>query len=62
MSANPTDAPVFETAQRDRLLRRLVGCFAVAAVAAFGMAIATSVWQRGSDDFEQVSLAQEDPQ
>ena len=61
MSANPTDAPVLETAQRDRLLRRVVGCFAVAAFAAFGLAITTSLWQRTSADFGQVSLAQDVP-
>jgi len=61
MSANPTDAPVLETAQRDRLLRRLIGCLALAAFAALGMAITTSVWQQTSGDFEPVSLAQDEP-
>ena len=61
MSANPTEMPVLETAQRDRLLRRLVGCFAVAAFAALGLAITTSIWQRTSGDFGQVSLAQDIP-
>ena len=61
MSANPTTSPVLETAHRDRLLRRLIGCFAVAAFAALGLAITTSVWHRTSRDFEQVSLVQDAP-
>jgi hypothetical protein len=61
MSADPTTAAVLETAQRDLLLRRLVGCFAVAAAVALGMAITTSVWQQTSGDFDPVSLAQDVP-
>jgi hypothetical protein len=61
MSADPTTAAVLETAQRDRFLRRLVGCFAVAAAVALGMAITTSVWQQTSGDFGPVSLAQDVP-
>jgi len=57
MSVNPTDPASLDTAQRDRLLRRLVGCFAVAALMAFGLAIATSVWQRSGGDMGPVSLA-----
>lgn len=59
MSANPTEPAVLETAQRDRLLRRLVGCFAAAAFIAFGLAITTSVWHTTSRDFDPVSLAQD---
>jgi hypothetical protein len=59
MSANPTETAALETAKRDRLLRRLVGCFAVAAVVAFGLAITTSVWQQTRGDFDPVSLAQD---
>jgi len=61
MSANSSDLAGLDTAQRDRLLRRLVGCFAVAAFMAFGLAIATSVWQQAGGDMEPVSLAQDVP-
>ena len=61
MSANLHDAAVSETAQRDRLLRRLVGCLALAAFVAFGLAITTSVWQQTLGDFESLSLAQDAP-
>jgi hypothetical protein len=61
MSANPTESAVLETAERDRLLRRLVGCFAVAAFVAFGLAITTSVWQRTLGHFDPVTLAQDAP-
>lgn len=62
MSANPTNTPAFETAQRDRLLRRLVACFALAALVALALAITTSIWQQTLGDFQPVSLAQEVPQ
>jgi len=61
MSANPTKMAVLETADRDRLLRRLVGCFAAAAFVAFGLAITTSVWQRTLGHFDPVTLAQDAP-
>jgi hypothetical protein len=61
MSADPTKAAALETAQRDRFLRRLVGCFAVAAAVAFGLAITTSVWQQTWGHFDPVSLAQDVP-
>jgi hypothetical protein len=48
-----------ETAQRDRLLRRLIGCFAAAAFVAFGLAVSTSLWQQAGGDLEPVSLAQD---
>jgi len=50
-----------DTARRDRLLRRLVGCFALAAFLALGMAIATSIWQQSGGDLDAVSLAQDVP-
>jgi hypothetical protein len=59
MSANSSDLAGLDTAQRDRLLRRLVGCFTVAAFMALGLAIATSVWQQAGGDMEPVSLAQD---
>jgi len=59
MSANPTESAAVEMAQRDRLLRRLVGCFAAAAFVAFGLAITTSVWQRTLGHFDPVTLAQD---
>ncbi len=61
MSANPTESAALETAERDRLLRCLVGCFAAAAFVAFGLAITTSIWQRTLGDFDPVSLAQDAP-
>ena len=59
MSANPTESAAVDMAQRDRLLRRLVGCFAAAAFVAFGLAITTSVWQRTLGHFDPVTLAQD---
>ena len=61
MSADPTNAAALETAQRDRFLRRLVGCFALAAAVAFGLAITTSVRQQTWGHFDPVSLAQDLP-
>lgn len=61
MSANPTETAALETAERDRLLRRLVGCFAAAAFVAFGLAITTSVWQRTLGHFDPVTLAHDAP-
>jgi hypothetical protein len=61
MSADPATAAALETAQRDRFLRRLIGCFAVAAAVALGLAITTSVWQQTLGDFDPVSLAHDVP-
>ena len=61
MSADSSDDACLDTAQRDRLLRRLVCCFAVAAFLALGMAIATSAWQQSGGDMDPVSLAQDVP-
>ena len=61
MSADSSDDAGLDTAQRDRLLRRLVGCFALAAFLALGMAIATSAWQQSGGDMDPVSLAQDVP-
>jgi len=61
MSANPAGEQEQETAQRDRLLRRLIGCFAAAAFAALGLAVATSIWQQAGGDLEPVSLVQDSP-
>lgn len=61
MSANPTESAAVDIVQRDRLLRRLVGCFAAAAFVAFGLAITTSVWQRTLGHFDPVTLAQDAP-
>lgn len=61
MSADPTNAAALETARRDSFLRRLVGCFAVAAAVALGMAITTSVWQQTLGHFDPVSLAHDLP-
>lgn len=60
MSANHTDEKQ-ELAERDRLLRRLIGSFAVAAFMTFGLAVATSLWQQAGGDLEPVSLAQDAP-
>ena len=62
MSANPPAlTEESDNSQRDRLLRRLIGCFAVAALVTLGLAIRTSVWQQAGGDLEPVSLAQENP-
>jgi len=61
MGAHPSVEQDFETARRDRLLRRLVGCFAAAAFAALGLAVATSLWQKAGGDLEPVSLVQDGP-
>jgi hypothetical protein len=61
MSANSSDHAGLDTARRDRLLRRLVGCFALAAFLALGMAIATSIWQQSGGDLDAVSLVQDVP-
>ena len=60
MSANPTDQKQ-EMAERDRLLRRLIGCFAAAAFMAFGLAVTMSLWQQAGGDLAPVSLAQDAP-
>ena len=52
----------FETADRDRLLRRLIGCFAAAAVVALGMAVSMAVWSQSEVSAAPVSLAQDGPQ
>jgi hypothetical protein len=62
MSAEPTISAAAETQQRDRLLRRLIGVFAVAALAALGMAVSMASWQRTSGEQAPVSLAQDRPQ
>jgi hypothetical protein len=46
----------FATEQRDRLLRRLIAVFVVAAAAAFVAAIGTSVW---GDESVRANLAQQ---
>jgi len=61
MSANPDVEQQLETAERDRLLRRMIGCFAAAAFAALGLAVATSIWQQSGGDLEPVSLVQDGP-
>lgn len=61
MSANSSDHAGLDTARRDRLLRRLVGCFALFAFLALGLAIATSIWQQSGGDLDPVSLAQDVP-
>jgi hypothetical protein len=61
MSANPAGEQDQETAQRDRLLRRLIGCFAAAAFVALGLAVTTSIWQQAGGDLEPVSLVQDSP-
>ena len=48
-----------DTAHRDRLLRRLIGCFAAAAFMAFGLAVSMSLWQQNGGDLEPVSLVQD---
>jgi hypothetical protein len=62
MSANQPEIIDFETADRDRLLRRLVGCFAAAAVVALGMAVSMAVWSQAEGTAAPVSLAQDEPQ
>ncbi len=62
MSANPPEMADFETADRDRLLRRLIGCFAAAAVVALGMAVSMAVWSQSEGAAAPVSLAQDGPQ
>ena len=62
MSANPPAMADFETADRDRLLRRLIGCFAAAAVVALGMAVSMAVWSQSEVSAAPVSLAQDGPQ
>lgn len=59
MSAEPSASFVPDTKQRDRLLRRLIGVFTLAAFAALGMAVATASRQRTADHEAPVSLAQD---
>lgn len=61
MCAHPTDSSAADTQQRDRMLRRLIGLFAIAAFAALGMAVTMASWQRNSGDSAPVSLAQDRP-
>lgn len=58
MSANHSDEKQ-EMAERDRLLRRLIGCFAAAAFATLGLAVTMSLWQQAGGDLAPVSLAQD---
>lgn len=63
MSANHAEIADVETANRDLMLRRLMGCFAVAALAALGMAVTTAVWQQAAGpEVAPVSLVQDLPQ
>jgi hypothetical protein len=62
MSANQTKSAGLETANRDRLLRRVIGCFAAAAVVALGMAVSMAVWSQVDGKAAPVSLAQDSPQ
>ena len=62
MSANhQVPEKFFNAAQRDRLLRRLIGCFAAAALMAYGLAVTMSLWQQTGGDLAPVSLAQDAP-
>lgn len=53
---HPTNEHVASTEQRDRLLRRLIAVFVVAAAAAFVAAIGTSAW---GDESVRANLAQQ---
>jgi hypothetical protein len=59
MSANPPRDEGPEIAQRDRMLRRLIGCFAAAALVAFGLAVTMSIWQQSGGDLAPMALAQD---
>lgn len=61
MSANQQSQESSETVERDRLLRRLIGCWAAAAAVTFGLAITTALWQKAGGDLAPVSLAQDAP-
>ena len=53
---HPTKEHVISTEQRDRLLRRLIAVFVVAAAAAFVAAVGTSAW---GDESVRANLAQQ---
>jgi hypothetical protein len=53
---HPTNEHAVSTEQRDRLLRRLIAVFVVAAAAAFVAAIGTSAW---GDESVRANLAQQ---
>lgn len=59
MSANHLEVADRENSDRDRMLRRLIGCFAAASFVALGMAVTMAAWQRPSADAAPVSLAQD---
>lgn len=62
MSANPAEIAEVETADRDLILRRLMGCFAAAALVALGMAVTTAAWQQAAgSEAAPVSLVQDSP-
>jgi hypothetical protein len=53
---HPTESVSVSTEQRDRLLRRLIAVFVVAASAAFVAAIGTSAW---GDESVRANFAQQ---
>jgi len=62
MSANLPETAGADTADRDLILRRLLGCFAAAALVALGMAVTTAAWQQASGpEAAPVSLVQDSP-
>lgn len=60
MSANHLEEGKIDLANRDRMLRCLIGCFAAAAFTAFGLAVATSVLHQSGTLSEPVALAQDE--
>lgn len=61
MSANHSATADLQTADRDRLLRRFMGCFAAAAIVALGMAVSMALWSQVGGETAPVSLAQDAP-